>query len=141
MISITSFCIQYFIFTRYIEKDIVIYLKRHCTVIFSSSSHSLSHDAYHLLSLVVPFAVTRCHSLYHSLSLVYHSLSLAVIRCVTFLISVIYLIVKMQNICNLIGWNSVHIFDIFNCYRANINGKRNAGKLGTIYKTFEFTLT
>ena len=29
------------------------------------------------------------------------------------------LIVKMQNICNLIGWNSVHISDIFNCYRAN----------------------
>ena len=31
-------------------------------------------------------------------------------------------IVKMQNICGLIGWNRVHIFDIFNCYRANING-------------------
>ena len=28
----------------------------------------------------------------------------------------------MQNIRNLIGWNSVAIFDIFNCYRANING-------------------
>ena len=42
------------------------------------------------------------------------------------------LIVKMQNICNLIGWNSVHIFDIFNCFRANINGIWNAGKLGGI---------
>ena len=31
-------------------------------------------------------------------------------------------IVKMQTICNLIGLNSVHISDIFNCDRANING-------------------
>ena len=51
------------------------------------------------------------------------------------------LIVKMQNICNLTACNSVHIFDIFNCYRANINGMWNAEKLGGIYKTFEFTLT
>ena len=50
-------------------------------------------------------------------------------------------IVKMQNICNLIGWNSVHISDIFNCYRANINGMWKARKLGGIYKTFGFTLT
>ena len=50
-------------------------------------------------------------------------------------------IVIMQNICNLIGWNSVHIFDIFNYYCANINGMWNAEKLGEIYKTFEFTLT
>ena len=47
-----------------------------------------------------------------------------------------YIIVKMQNICNFIGWNSVHISDTFNCYRANINGMWNAGKLGGIYKTF-----
>ena len=48
----------------------------------------------------------------------------------------------MQNICNLIGWNSVHIFDIFNYYyRANINGMWNAKKLGELYKTFELTLT
>ena len=32
-------------------------------------------------------------------------------------ISFTYFIVIMQNICNLIGWNSVHIFDIFNHYR------------------------
>ena len=44
----------------------------------------------------------------------------------------------MQIISNLIGWNSVHIF---NYYRANINGVWNAEKLGGIYKTFEFTLT
>ena len=50
-------------------------------------------------------------------------------------------IVIMQNIYNLIGWNSVHIFDIFNYYRANINWMWNAEKLGEIYKTFEFTLT
>ena len=37
--------------------------------------------------------------------------------------------------------NSVHIFDISNCYHANINGMSNAVKLGEIYKTFEFTLT
>ena len=30
------------------------------------------------------------------------------------------IIVKMQNICNLIGWNSVDISDIFNCYRENM---------------------
>ena len=51
------------------------------------------------------------------------------------------IIVIMQNIRNLIGWNNVHIFDIFNYYRANINGMWNAEKLGGIYKTFEFTLT
>ena len=41
-------------------------------------------------------------------------------------------IIKMQNICKLIGWNRVHISDIFNCYRANINGMWNARKLGGI---------
>ena len=39
------------------------------------------------------------------------------------------LIIKVQNICNLIGWNSVHISDIFNCYRANIKGMWNTWKL------------
>ena len=34
--------------------------------------------------------------------------------------------------CNLIGWNSVYIFDICNCYHANINGIWNAEKLGWI---------
>ena len=47
----------------------------------------------------------------------------------------------MQNIWNLTGWNSVYIFDIFNYYRAYINGMSNAEKLGGIYETFEFTLT
>ena len=56
-------------------------------------------------------------------------------------IIIMVIIVKVQNICNLIGWNSVHISDIFNCYRANINGMWNAGKRGGIYKTFEFALT
>ena len=56
-------------------------------------------------------------------------------------IIIMVIIVKVQNICNLIGWNSVHISDIFNCYRANINGMWNAGKLGGIYTTFKFTLT
>ena len=51
------------------------------------------------------------------------------------------LIVKMQNICNLIGWNSVHIFDIFNCYHANINGMWNTEKQDGIHKTFECALT
>ena len=36
----------------------------------------------------------------------------------------------MQNICNLTGWNSMHIFDISNYYRANINGMWNVEKLG-----------
>ena len=35
----------------------------------------------------------------------------------------------------MIGWNSVHIFDIFNCYRADINGMWNAEMLGGIHKT------
>ena len=43
-----------------------------------------------------------------------------------------YIIIITQNICNLIGWNSVHIFDIFNYYCANINGMWNAEKLGGI---------
>ena len=47
----------------------------------------------------------------------------------------------MQNICNLIGWNSMDIFDISNYCRADINGMWNAEKLGGIYKIFEFTLT
>ena len=50
-------------------------------------------------------------------------------------------IVIMQSIYNLIGWKSAHIFDIFNHYRANINGMWSAEELGRIYKTFEFTLT
>ena len=54
---------------------------------------------------------------------------------------IVSIVVKMQNICNLIGWKSMYIFDIFNWYRGNINGMWNAGKLGDIYKTFEFTLT
>ena len=44
---------------------------------------------------------------------------------------VINIIVKMQNIYNLIGWNSVHFlifFDIFNCFRTNINGMWNVWK-------------
>ena len=49
------------------------------------------------------------------------------------------LIVKMQDICDLVGWNSEHISDIFNYNRANINGMWNARTLGGIYKTFEFT--
>ena len=49
---------------------------------------------------------------------------------------------KLQNLCNLIGANSVYIFDIiFNCYSANINKRWNARKLGGIYKTYEFILT
>ena len=51
------------------------------------------------------------------------------------------IIVKMQNICNLIVWKSVLISDIFNCYGANINGMWNPRKLGGVCKTFEFTLT
>ena len=47
----------------------------------------------------------------------------------------------MQNIYSLVGWSSVHIFEICNYYRANINGMWNQEKLGGIYKTFEFTLT
>ena len=53
-----------------------------------------------------------------------------------------WFIVKMQNICNLIGWNSVHMSDIFNRYRANINGyllkpewaigERNEGNDGSV---------
>ena len=57
-------------------------------------------------------------------------------NCIDFLFNV-----KMKNICNLIGWNSVHIFDSFNCFSGNINGMWNARKLGEIYKTFEFILS
>ena len=50
-------------------------------------------------------------------------------------------IVKIQNIFNLIGWNSVPISDVFNYYSVNNNGMWNVRKLGGIYKTFEFMLT
>ena len=43
-------------------------------------------------------------------------------------------IIKMQNICNLVNWNSTHISETFNCYRANINGIQNARKLGSAQK-------
>ena len=46
----------------------------------------------------------------------------------------IVVIVKMQNICNLIGWKSVYISDVFNYYRGNINGMWNTKKLGGIYQ-------
>ena len=56
-----------------------------------------------------------------------------------------HFIVKIQNICNLISWNSVYISDMFNYYRANIDGMWNAqeswAKYTKIYKTFEFKLT
>ena len=55
--------------------------------------------------------------------------------------SISAVIVKIQNICNLIGWNRVHISDIFNCFSANTNGMWNKRKLGGIHKTFEFILT
>ena len=38
----------------------------------------------------------------------------------------------MQNISNSIGWNSVHISDIFNYCSANINDMWNTRKLGGI---------
>ena len=40
----------------------------------------------------------------------------------------------MQNICNLIGWNSLHVSDIFNCYSANINRMLNAKSLAAYAK-------
>ena len=48
-----------------------------------------------------------------------------------------FFVVKIQNICNLTGWSRVHISDIFDYYRANINEMWNARKLGGIYKTLE----
>ena len=44
-------------------------------------------------------------------------------------------IITMQKMCNLIGWNSKHMFDIFNYYRANADEMWNVRKLGGI--TFE----
>ena len=65
-----------------------------------------------------------------------------IVKIVTIIVVLLtLLIVKMQNICNLFGSNSVHISDMFNCYRANINGMWSARALGRIYKTFESTLT
>ena len=49
-------------------------------------------------------------------------------------------IVEMQNICNLIGWNSVHFSDIFNYYSANINGMWNK-KAKRDIQIFESILT
>ena len=52
-----------------------------------------------------------------------------------------FLIIKMQSISNLTGWNSVHISDISDYCSANINEMWNARKLGEIYKTLEIILT
>ena len=49
-------------------------------------------------------------------------------------------LLTMQNFYNLTSWNSVHIFDIFNCYSANINGMWNTRRLGGISKTLDFVL-
>ena len=46
------------------------------------------------------------------------------------IVILLYFIVKTQNICDLIGWNSVNISDVFNCNSANINGIWNARKQG-----------
>ena len=53
----------------------------------------------------------------------------------TDLCGILTLIVEMQNIYNLIGWNSKDNSGIFNCPSANIR------KLSGIYKTFQFILT
>ena len=44
--------------------------------------------------------------------------------------AIIIIIVKTQNICNLSGWKSVRISDIFHCYSANINRMWNARNVG-----------
>ena len=46
----------------------------------------------------------------------------------------------MQNVCNMIGWNSVHTFDFFNCYRANINGMWNTRKLGGTWYMYKYSV-
>ena len=48
-----------------------------------------------------------------------------------------YDFIKMQKIWSFIGWNNAHIFNILNCYRANINEMWNARKLGGIYITVD----
>ena len=70
-----------------IERMAIIHSLK-CTVPFSLVVPLLSLAVTHcyLLSLVVLLAVTLCHLLHHSLSLVvirYHSLSLVVTRCAT----------------------------------------------------------
>ena len=50
-------------------------------------------------------------------------------------------IVKTQNICNLIGWISVHISITINYCIVNINGMWNARKRSGIYKKFKLILT
>ena len=96
-----------------------------------------------IFSIVLSFMkIENCwYLLYFSWLCNTQSFSNSLKALLTVSVIIFSVIVIMQNICNLIGWNSVHIFDIFNYYRANINGMWNAEKLGGIYKTFEFTLT
>ena len=56
-------------------------------------------------------------------------------------ISFLIIIVKMQNIRNLISGNSVDISDTSNCYSENISGMLNARKLDGVYKIFKLILT
>ena len=49
--------------------------------------------------------------------------------------------VTVQNVCNRIDWNSVHISDMFICYSANVSRMWNVRKLAGIFKTSAFTLT
>ena len=91
--------LQMFCLTLYFQKDVAEYIVvLHCIIVSFWNLKSLSfafirctldvircttrcHSLYHLLSLVVLLVVTFCHSLYHSLSFVVtrcHSLSLVV---------------------------------------------------------------
>ena len=80
--------------------------------------HSLSLIAIccHMLPLVVPLFVTRCHSLYYSLSLVvircttlchslYHSLSFVVTRCTTRCHSMSFVVTRCTTRLSFYKWS------------------------------------
>ena len=104
---------------------------------------SMSNEDLKIFSIVLSFIkIENCwYLLYFYWLRNTQSFSNSLKALLTVSVIIFSVIVIMQNICNLIGWNSVHIFDIFNYYCANINGMWNAEKLGGIYKIFEFTLT
>ena len=54
----------------------------------------------------------------HKVLFLYYVFQIYVICFIIYLLYIYMLIVRIQKICNLTGWNSVHLSDIFNCYSA-----------------------
>ena len=104
---------------------------------------SMDNQDLKIFNIVLSFMRIEncCYLLYFSWFRNMQSFSNSLKALLTVSVIIFSVIIIMQNICNLTGCNSVHIFDIFHYHCANINRMWNAEKLGGIYKRFELTLT